>query len=110
MWVLALKAMLADRGKLLTSLLGVVFSVVLVNLQGGLLLGMIQKASMLIDYGRADIWIGHRYTNNVDMGTYIPERWLYRIRGVEGVERAEPYIILFGQTVMPDGQFENTLI
>jgi putative ABC transport system permease protein len=106
MWVLAVKAMLADRGKLLTSLLGVVFSVVLVNLQGGLLLGMIQKASLLVDYGRADIWVGHRYTTNVDMGTFIPERWIHRIRGVEGVESAEPYIVMFGQITMPDGRFE----
>ncbi|HKI30886.1 MAG TPA: hypothetical protein VKA46_03400 [Gemmataceae bacterium] len=39
--------MLADRGKLITSLLGITFSVVLVNLQGGLLLGLIHKASVL---------------------------------------------------------------
>jgi putative ABC transport system permease protein len=110
MWVLAVKAMLADRGKLLTSLLGVVFSAVLVNLQGGLLLGMIQKASLLVDYGRADIWVGHRHTTNVDMGTFIPERWIHRIRGVEGVERAEPYIVMFGQTTMPDGRFENVVL
>src|SRR5947209_7056431 len=110
MWLLAIKAMLADRGKLLTSLLGVVFSVVLVNLQGGLLLGMIQKASLLVDYGRADIWIGHRHMNNVDIGTFIPERWVHRIRGVEGVERAEPYIVMFGQTTMPDGRFENVVV
>ena len=110
MWLLALKAMLADRGKLLTSLLGVVFSVVLVNLQGGLLLGMIQKASLLVDYGRADIWVGHRHTTNVDMGTFIPERWIYRIRGIEGVERAEPYVVMFGQMTMPDGKFENVVI
>ena len=48
--------MLADRGKFVTCLLGVAFSVVLINLQGGLLLGMIGKASLLVDYGKADIW------------------------------------------------------
>jgi putative ABC transport system permease protein len=110
MWLLAIKAMLADRGKLFTSLLGVVFSVVLVNLQGGLLRGMIQKASLLVDFGQADIWIGHRHTTNVDMGTYIPERWIHRIKGVEGVARAEPYIVMFGQATMPDGKFENVVL
>ncbi len=92
MWWLALKAMLADRGKLLTSLLGVAFSVVLINLQVGLLRGLIQKASLLVDCGQADIWIGHRHTDNVDTSTFIPERWIHRIRGVDEVERAEPYI------------------
>ena len=102
--------MLADRGKLLTSLLGVAFSVVLVNLQGGLLLGMIQKASLLVDYGQADIWVGHQHMTNVDMGTFIPERWIHRIRGIEGVERAEPYVVMFGQATMPDGRFENVVV
>jgi putative ABC transport system permease protein len=110
MWVLALKAMLADRGRLLTSLLGVAFSVILVNLQGGLLLGMIRKASLLVDYGRADIWVGHRFMNNVDIGTFVPERWVHRIRGVAGVEQAEPYIVMFGQMTMPDGRFENVVV
>jgi putative ABC transport system permease protein len=110
MWLLAIKAMLADRGKLLTSLLGVAFSVVLVNLQGGLLLGLIQKASLLVDYGQADIWVGHQHMTNVDMGTFIPERWIHRIRGIEGVEKAEPYVVMYGQATMPDGRFENVVV
>ncbi len=83
MWLLALKAMLGDRGKLVTSLLGVTFSVVLINLQGGLYLGLIQKASLLVDYGKADIWVGHRHMESVDIGSFIPERWVYRIRAVK---------------------------
>jgi putative ABC transport system permease protein len=109
-WLLALKAMFAERGRLLTSLLGVAFSVALVNLQAGLLLGLIQKASLLVDFGRADIWVGHRHVHTVDMTRFIPERWVYRIRGVEGVARAEPYVVMFGQMSMPDGRFENVVV
>ncbi len=110
MWLLALKAMAGDRGKLLTSLLGVTFSVVLINLQGGLFLGFIRKASLLVDYGQADVWVGHQHMSNVDMGTFIPERWIHRLRGLEGVERAEPYVVMFGQATMPDGRFENVVV
>jgi len=110
MWLLAIKAMLGDRGKLLTSLVGVTFSVVLVNLQGALYLGLLQKASLLVDYGQADIWVGHRHMNNVEIGTFIPERWVHRLRGIEGVERAEPYLVAFGQASMPDGGFENVIV
>src|SRR5207249_8883635 len=110
MWILAIKAMLADRGKLLTSLLGVSFSVVLINLQGGLLYGLILKASLLVDYGQADLWVGHRHMNNVDIGTFIPERWIQRIRGVNGVERADAYVVMFGQATMPSGKFENVIV
>ena len=97
MWLLAIKSMLADRGKLITSLLGVTFAVVLVNLQGGLLVGLLKKASLLIDHGGADVWAGHRHMNNVDMGNFIPERWVDRVRAVDGVERADPYLIAGGQ-------------
>lgn len=110
MWILALKALVADRGKLITTLLGVTFSVVLINLQVGLLRGMLQKASLLVDYGEADIWVGHRHMNNVDIGTFIPERWVDRIRRIPGVEQAEPYIVMFGQATMPDGRFENVVV
>src|SRR5579884_3659119 len=101
MWQLAIKAMLGDRPKLIASLLGVVFSVVLVNLQAGLLVGLIQKASLLVDHGRADVWVGRRSMKNIDVVSLIPERWIHRIRSVEGVERADPYLVMFSNITMP---------
>jgi putative ABC transport system permease protein len=99
--------MLADRGKLVTGLLGVSFAVLLVNLQGGLLIGLIKKASLLIDYGQADIWVGHKHMKNVELGTFIPGRWLQRVRKVEGVERADAYVIATTEVRMPDGRYET---
>jgi putative ABC transport system permease protein len=110
MWLLGIKAMLADRAKLVTSLLGVTFSVVLVNLQGGMYLGMLGKASLLVEFGRADIWVGHRHMNNVDLNALIPERWVHRLRSVPGVERAEPYLVMTTQAAMPDGQTERVVV
>src|SRR5262249_46474979 len=111
MWLLAIKSMLADRGKLLTSLLGVTFAVVLVNLQGGLLIGLMKKASLLIEHGEDDRWVGHGQMNNVDLGDFSPERWIDRVRSVEGVERADPYLISPGsQATMRDGRSEIVFI
>lgn len=110
MWYLAIKSMLGDRGKLLTALLGVAFAVVLVNMQGGLLLGFLRKTSLLVDRGQADIWVGHQRMNNVDMSSFIPERWLQRIRGLEGVERADAYLIVGGEARMRDGRFETVIL
>lgn len=110
MWQLAIKAMLGDRSKLVISLLGVAFSVALVNLQGGLLLGLIQKASLLVDNGQADIWVGHRHMNNVDIGGFVPERWMQRLRKIDGVERVDRYIVMFAPTKIPGGKFENVLV
>ena len=83
------------------------FAVLLVNLQGGLLIGLIKKASLLIDYGQADIWVGHRHMKNVELGTFIPERWLQRLRKVDGVERADAYVIAMTEARMPDGRYET---
>jgi putative ABC transport system permease protein len=110
MWRLAIKAMLGDRGKLITSLLGITFSVVLVNLQGGLLLGLIHKASVLVDQGKADIWVGHRYVTNVDLSPPIPDRWIDRNRKLDGVERADRYLIGMAYATLPDGHQEQVFV
>ena len=110
MWPIALKTLLSDRGKLLTALVGVVFSVVLVNIQGGLFVGLIQKASLLVDHGKADIWVGHHNMHNVDFPSDVPRRWLDRIRTVPSVRRAEPYLIGFSGMALPSGGFEDVIV
>lgn len=110
MWPIALRTLIADRGKLFTALVGVVFSVVLVNLQGGLFLGMIFKASLLVSNGKADIWVGHRRMHNVEFPRDIPRRWTYRIRPIPGVKRADPYLIGFSDMTLPGGGFEGVAI
>jgi putative ABC transport system permease protein len=110
MWTLALKTLIADRGKLLTALVGVVFSVVLVNVQGGLFFGLIRKASLLVDQGNADIWVGHKKMNNVDFPQDVPRRLVDRIRSIEGVKQAEPYLVGHSVMSLPDGGFEYVLV
>jgi len=106
-WSIALKTLIADRGKLLTALVGVLFSVALVNVQGGLFFGLIRKAGMLVDCGQADIWVGHRKMHNVDLPRDIPQRWLDRVRTVPGVKRAEPYIVGVASMTLPSGGYED---
>jgi putative ABC transport system permease protein len=103
----ALKTLLSDRGKLLTGLGGVIFSLVLMNVQGGLFLGLMRKASVLVDHCDADLWVGHQRIENVDFAHDIPEAWINRLRGIEAVERVEPYIVGKGMATLPDGGFED---
>jgi putative ABC transport system permease protein len=109
-FVLALKTLFADPGKLLTALVGVVFSVVLVNVQGGLFLGFIVRAGLLVDHSQADIWVGHKLSHNVDFPRDIPRRWLARVRSVPGVQRAEPYLIGWSDMTLPSGGFESVVV
>jgi len=110
MYEIAIKTLIADRGKLITALVGVIFSVVLVNIQGGLFLGLVRKASLLVDYGEADIWVGHRNMHAVDFPRDIPTRWVYRLRGIPGVRRAEPYLIGFSEMTLPSGGYESLVV
>ena len=110
MWSIAVKTLVADRGKLLTALVGVVFSIVLVNVQGGLFLGLIRKAGLLVDHGEADVWVGHKKMHNVDFPRDVPRRWVHRIRGVPGVKRAESYLIGFSDMTLPSGGFEGVTV
>ena len=110
MWTLAIKTLIADRGKLLVALVGVVFSVVLVNVQGGLFFGLLRKASLLVDQGSADIWVGHKKMNNVDFPQNVPRRMVQRIRSIDGVKRAEPYLVGHSVMTLPDGGFEYVLV
>lgn len=110
MWSIAIKAMLGDRVKLATTLLGVAFAVVLINLQAGLLLGLLRKTALLVNHGEADIWVGHRNMTNIDIVAPIPERWIHRLRTVKGVQRVEPYLIMFSPMRMPDGRLEEVMV
>ena len=107
---LAVKMLIADRGKLVTALAGVVFSLVLINIQGGLFLGLMKKASLLIDRGEVDIWVGQRGMRTPDLPGELPIHLLDRVRGLSGVAEAEPYIVKGAVATLPDGGFETVLV
>ena len=106
-WNLAYRTLFHDRGKLIAGLIGVIFSVVLVNIQGGLFFGLIGKATTLISRSDADIWVGHRGMHNVDFAHPVPERYQYTIAGVDGVAEVQPFRIYFTDISLPDGGYEN---
>ena len=110
MFSFALKTLLSNRSKLMTGVVGVVFSLVLVNVQGGLYLGLMKKASLLIDLSDADLWITHQLVENVDLAREIPESWQQRTRSVPGVKAAVPYIVGKGTASVANGHMEDVWV
>ena len=110
LFAVAIKTLIADRGKLAAALVGVIFSVVLVNVQGGLFLGLIRKAGLLVDNSRADVWVGHKQMHNVDFPRDIPRRWVHRVRSAPGVVAAEPYLVGFSEMTLPSGGYESVAV
>lgn len=110
MFKFAAKTLIQDRGKFSIALLGVTFSLVLVNIQIGLFLGMIRKASLLVDHCEADIWVTHPSIHSADVPAPIPEAWLDRVRGVPGVQEAVSYIVGTSPLMLPSGQYEGVWV
>jgi putative ABC transport system permease protein len=106
----AIKTLLSNRSKLFTGVAGVIFSLVLVNIQGGLYLGLMKKASLLVDHNEADLWVTHKLVENVDLAREIPESWQQRIRGLPTVQKAVPYLVGKGTASLNSGHMEDVWV
>jgi len=96
-----------ERVRLVITLVGVAFSVALIAIQLGLLVGFAETASSIVDLAGADVWIAARGTRNVDEAVEISERALYRASSTPGVAAADPYIVHFAAWKRPDGGSES---
>jgi len=107
---LALKILLDDRTRLLTTVCGVGFSVMLVLVQWGIFLGMLDNASATITNAEADLWITARNTPNVDFANTFPESHLWRVRAAPGVAEADNLIVWFVTVALPSGAKDSALV
>lgn len=103
----ARRNLLHNRRRLVAALAGVVFAVVLVNMEVGILLGFIANSSTVIDEMPADVWIMAAGTPNFDMCHNISEPTLQRVRAVPGVDWAEKLIVSWSTWKTPEGNEEN---
>lgn len=96
-----------DRVRLIVTLVGIVFSVVLMGMQAGLLLGFSRATTGLIDFAKADLWMVPKGTLDVDLGTPLDERRRFQALAIPGIRRAEPYLINFARWKKPNGGTES---
>src|SRR5260221_11294367 len=81
--------------------LGVVFAVVLVTVEVGMLLGLVRNASLLIDNSRADLWISTVDVKTFDFATPIDQRKRYRIEAVPGVQHVAEFNVSYSIWKLP---------
>jgi putative ABC transport system permease protein len=99
-----------DRIRFLVTLVGIVFSVVLMAVQSGLLVGFVVTIAGIVDNTAADVWVVGRGVRSVDLPTAIPERRRYQILSLPGVARADPYMHVFAVLKRPDGGAESVVV
>lgn len=107
---LAIRILLYDKMRFLTTVSGVAFAVMLVIVQVGIFLGMLESASITIERLDADLWVTARNTPNIDFANTFPESYVQRVRSVPGVVRADNLIVWFVTVALPSGAKEAAIV
>src|SRR5579871_5127458 len=74
-----------DRVRLVISVVGVGFAVLLATLQLGLLIGFARTSSSLVDHAKADFWVVPRGAKDVDQAGLMVERQKFAALGMREV-------------------------
>lgn len=109
-WRLSWRNLTRDRARFAVTLVGISFSVVLMAVQIGLLLGCIATSSGLVQNAGAKFWITSRRTINVDQSVEIARDLRLRALAIQGVASAETYIVRLAVWRRPDGGSEGVTI
>lgn len=110
MFWLAIKTLLHERGRLVITLTGIIFSTFLTLTQVAMYLGMMGNATGVIRHADADIWITSRNTQNFDFTHPFPEEWVNRVKALPEVEWADRIILTWGFLKLANGGKEQVQI
>ena len=100
---LASRNLLHDRLRLIATVVGIVFSIVLVTVQMGLYLGFGQMVTTMIDHASGDLWIMPLGTKCFEDPSLLDERKRFDALSINGVKEAVPIIIGFADWRLPTG-------
>jgi putative ABC transport system permease protein len=94
---LAARNLFHDRLRFIATIIGIVFSMVLVTVQMGLFLSFERMVTTMIDHAPADLWIVPNGTKNFEVPTLLDEHERFRALSVKGVVSAVPVLVGFAQ-------------
>jgi putative ABC transport system permease protein len=102
-FTLAFRNLFHDRLRFIATVIGIVFSIVLVTVQMGLYLGFGRTVTTMIDHASADLWIMPRGTKCFEDPSLMDARERYRALSINGVAEVIPVVIGFADWRMPSG-------
>lgn len=100
---IASRNLFQDRLRFVATVIGIVFSIVLITVQLGLFLGFEQMVTTMIDHASADLWIVPTGTKCFEDPSLLDEHDRERALSVSGVREAIPVAIGFSQWGVPGG-------
>src|SRR5260370_21920475 len=95
--------LLHDRLRFVATVIGIVFSVVLLTIQMGLFLSFERMVTTMIDHAPADLWIMPLGTKCFEDPSLLDERERFRAMAIKGVSDVVPILISFAQWRVPSG-------
>ena len=107
---LAFRNLIHDRLSLFVTLVGIVFSVVLVAVQFGLFLGMERTIGSMFDQAKADLWIIPISTKSFDDPTMLQGREKYTALATPGVADTEEMMVGYAGWRKPTGGTTAVLV
>lgn len=110
MSTLAWKNLFHDKVRLVVTLTGIVFALVLIIVQFGLFLGFIETSSNIVERSQVDLWIAAPGIPHVNGASAIPERRRFDALAVPGVAKAERQILMFVNWKLPGGAQESVQV
>ena len=100
---LASRNLFHDRLRFVATVIGIVFSIVLVTVQMGLFVSFDRMVTTMIDHAPADLWIVPSGTKCFEDPSLLDERERFRALSISGVREAMPLVIGFAQWKTPAG-------
>ena len=107
---LAARNLLYDKLRFAATVVGIVFSIVLVTVQLGLFVSFERTVAIMIDHARADLWIVPLGTKCFEDPSLLDEANRYRALSIDGVMKVDPILISFAQWRMSDGGASPVLV
>ncbi len=101
---LAAKNLFFDRLRFIATIIGIVFSIVLVNVQMGLFVSFGRMVTTMIDHASADLWIVPQGTRSFEDPAPLDEAERFRALSIKGVSDAVPIVIGFSEWRVPGGK------
>ena len=102
-FTLAFRNLFHDRLRFIATVIGIVFSIVLVTVQMGLYLGFGQMVTTMIDHASADLWIMPKGTKCFEDPSLLDTRQRSRALAIPGAAEAIPVVIGFADWRTPSG-------
>jgi len=100
---LASRNLFHDRVRLIATVVGIVFSIVLVTVQLGVFVSFDRMITMMIDHAHADFWIVPAETKNFEGSSLLAGRERFQALSVSGVTEVVPVVVGYASWRKPNG-------